>query len=359
MDDAAMRDPPRILVVDDNADNRDILEARLGAQGYDATAADGEEALAAARELLPDLILLDVMMPKLDGIEVCRRLKADPSLPFMPIILVTAKADPQDVVAGLEAGADEYLTKPVDHAALVARVRSMLRIKALHDTVQAAGGGARRLEPDARAARGRAGRRDRAGRPPQALPLAAGRRPDRLGRGRRAALESHRREVTVVFCDLRGFTAFAETAEPEEVMGVLREYHAALGALIHRFEGTLERFAGDGLMVLFNDPGALPRPAVRAVRMAVGDARRGRELRRLAGPRLRARLRGRHRPRLRHPGPDRLRGPLRLRRDRRRRQPRGAAVRRGPGRPDPGQPAGGRGRREHRRARAAALSTSS
>ena len=88
-----------------------------------------------AREREPDLILLDIMMPKMDGIEVCRRIKGDPSLPFMPIIMVTAKADSKDVVAGLEAGGDEYLTKPVDHAALVARVKSMLRIKALHDTV--------------------------------------------------------------------------------------------------------------------------------------------------------------------------------------------------------------------------------
>src|SRR6266545_449985 len=132
-----MHSPPRILIVDDNETNRDILVTRLGTHGYELTqAADGEEALAAAKEQLPDLILLDVMMPKLDGVEVCRRLKGDPNLPFMPIILVTAKTDSKDVVAGLEAGADEYLTKPVDQAALVARVKSMLRIKALHDTVQ-------------------------------------------------------------------------------------------------------------------------------------------------------------------------------------------------------------------------------
>jgi DNA-binding response OmpR family regulator len=132
-----MRTPPRILIVDDNAANVDILRARLAAHGYElVTAADGEEALAAAREHLPDLILLDVMMPKLDGIEVCRRLRADASMPFIPIVLVTAKSDPKDVVAALEAGGDEYLTKPVDHASLVARVKSMLRIKSLHDQVQ-------------------------------------------------------------------------------------------------------------------------------------------------------------------------------------------------------------------------------
>ncbi|MBI3457341.1 MAG: response regulator, partial [Candidatus Rokubacteria bacterium] len=133
-----MRTPPRILVADDNPMNLDILETRLAAHGYEVlTASDGEAALALARSSQPDLILLDVMMPKLDGLDVCRQLRGDPSLPFVPIILVTAKGDPKDIVAGLEAGGDEYLTKPVDQAALVARVKSMLRIKGLHDTVQA------------------------------------------------------------------------------------------------------------------------------------------------------------------------------------------------------------------------------
>src|SRR2546422_1020846 len=132
-----MRTPPHILGVDDNPVNVDTLRTRLAVHGYEIlTAADGEEALVVARAKQPDLILLDVMMPKMDGIQVCRELRADSSLPFMPIILVTAKTDSKDVVAGLEAGGDEYLTKPVDQAALVARVQSMLRVKALHDTVQ-------------------------------------------------------------------------------------------------------------------------------------------------------------------------------------------------------------------------------
>lgn len=131
-----MRTPPLILIVDDNPANVEIFEMRLAANDYEIiTATDGEAGLSMARDCLPDLVLLDIMMPKMDGIEVCRHLRADSSLPFMPIIMVTAKTDSKDVVAGLEAGADEYLTKPVDHAALVARVRSMLRIKSLHDTV--------------------------------------------------------------------------------------------------------------------------------------------------------------------------------------------------------------------------------
>src|SRR5580704_9458124 len=132
-----MREPPRILVVDDVPDNIDILQMRLESQGYEVvTAADGVEALEKTRELLPDLVLLDIMMPRLDGIETVKQLKADASLPFIPVILVTAKSDTKDVVAGLENGGDDYLTKPVDHAALMARLRAMLRIKALHDTVQ-------------------------------------------------------------------------------------------------------------------------------------------------------------------------------------------------------------------------------
>ncbi len=271
-----MRTPPAILVVDDNPINLDIVQTCLSVDGYEIlTASDGEEALAIARAQRPDLILLDIMMPKMDGIEVCRHLKADPSLPFMPIIMVTAKADSKDIVGGLEAGGDEYLTKPVDPAALVARVKSMLRIKALHDTVQQQ---AVRLEVQAlqlselnRTLEERVlkqvGELERVGRlkrflPPQVAELI-------LSSGDEKFLESHRREITVVFCDLRGFTAFAETVEPEEVMGILREYHAAVGSLIFQFEGTLEHFAGDGLMVFFNDPLPCPDPAARAVRMAL------------------------------------------------------------------------------------------
>jgi adenylate cyclase len=280
-----MRTPPQILVVDDSPVNVDLLQTRLEASGYEVlTAGDGEQGLAVAKQHQPDLILLDVMMPKMDGLEVCRQLRADPSLPFMPIILVTAKAESDDVVAGLEAGGDEYLTKPVDQAALVARVKSMLRMKALHDTVQ---GQAATLEAQAaqleewnRTLQERVdeqlGELERMGTlkrflSPQVAEVV-------LSAGGDGVLESHRREITVVFCDLRGFTAFSETAEPEEVMGVLREYHNAIGELIFRYEGTLERFAGDGLMVFFNDPVPCPDPTSRAVQMALAMRERVTEL---------------------------------------------------------------------------------
>jgi class 3 adenylate cyclase len=264
-----MRDPARILVVDDNEANRDILKVRLAAQGYEILeAADGEAAIAAARLHRPDLILLDVMMPKLDGIEACRRIKADPELPFTPVVLVTAKADTRDVVEGLDAGADEYLTKPVDATALVARVRSVLRLKALHDQVrqqaEALAEWNRSLE---RRVAEQVAQMERMGRlkrflSPQVAELI-------VSAGDESVLDGHRRAVTVLFCDLRGFTSFSETSEPEDVMAVLREYHQALGPLIHKYEGTVERFTGDGLMVWFNDPLPCDDPSERAVRMAV------------------------------------------------------------------------------------------
>jgi len=271
-----MRDPPLVLVVDDVPDNVEILQMRLEAQGYEvATAEDGVEALNKTRALQPDLILLDIMMPKMDGIAVVKELKADTALPFIPVILVTAKADGADVIAGLESGGDDYLTKPVDHAALSARVRAMLRIKSLHDTVQVQ---ARRLGDQAAELAGwnktleervaaQVTEIERIGRlkrflPPQIVETI-------VSSGGEAILESHRRDIVVLFCDMRGFTALAETAEPEDVMAVLNEYHAALGPLIHRYEGMIDSFTGDGLIVIFNDPLPCPDAALRAVRLAV------------------------------------------------------------------------------------------
>ena len=271
-----MREPPLILVVDDVPDNVEILQLRLESQGYEVIAAgDGEAALAIVRDKLPDLVLLDIMMPKLDGIATVKQLKADTALPFIPVILVTARADAKDVIAGLEAGGDDYLTKPVDQAALMARVRAMLRIKGLHDTVQEQ---ARRLEDQAgelalwnKELEGRVqtqlGQIERMGAlkrflAPQLAELI-------IARGEDSVLATHRRDIVVVFGDLRGYTAFAETAEPEELLDLLNAYHAAVGPIVTRAEGTLDHFSGDGIMVFFNDPMPCPDPAERALRMVV------------------------------------------------------------------------------------------
>lgn len=274
-----MRTPARVLIADDNPDNREIFQTRLATQGYEiVVATDGEEALSFAREYTPDLLLLDVMMPKIDGVDVCRTLRADPSLPFIPIIMITAKSSTQDVITALEAGADEYLTKPVDHAALVARVKSMLRLKALADTVNEQ---SRKLaEWNATLERRVAdqikqlealSRLRRFFSPQLAEAIMNGDAHDPLA--------THRREIVVVFLDLRGFTAFAEVSEPEEVMRVLRDYHSAMGKLILEHEGTLERFTGDGIMIFFNDPVVVANPAERALRMALAMRDRVNELR--------------------------------------------------------------------------------
>jgi class 3 adenylate cyclase/CheY-like chemotaxis protein len=272
-----LRNPPRILVVDDNPTNLEVLRVRLNSQGYEvATAVDGEDALVRARELDPDLVLLDVMMPKLDGISVLKELKRDATLRFIPVILVTAKADTRDVVNGLEAGGDDYLTKPFEQAALVARVRSLLRIKDLHDTVQLQAeqlkeqtdqlsSWNRLLEQrvaDQLTEIERIGRLQRFLAPQVAHVIASSDAPESL-------LASHRREITVLFCDLRNFTAFTEASEPEEVMTVLREYHENVGELIFKYEGTLERFLGDGIMIVFNDPIPCTNHTERAVRLAI------------------------------------------------------------------------------------------
>jgi adenylate cyclase len=257
-----MRDPARILVVDDIADNVEILRMRLVSLGYEVVVAeDGEQALAKVRETLPDLILLDIMMPKINGLEVVKRLKSDATLPFIPVILVTAKVDSKDVVTGIDAGGDDYLTKPVEHGALVARVRAMLRIKALHDEVQTLNEGLAAKVRDQVEELARMGRLRRFLAPQVAQAI--------VSAGDAAVLAKRRGEVVALFCDLRGFTGFSETAEPEDVLTVLDEYHAATGPLIQKHEGTLEGFRGDGMMVLFNAPLPCPDAPQRAARMAV------------------------------------------------------------------------------------------
>ncbi len=235
------------------------------------TAASGPRALDLVDRERPDLVLLDVVMPEMSGYEVCRKLRENAPTSMTPVVMVTALDPVQERVKGIEAGADDFLTKPINQAELLARVRSLLRIKQLHDELIELNRTLERRVQEQVAQLERLGRLKRFFSPQLAELIVAG--------GAEDPLKTHRREITVVFLDLRGFTAFAETAEPEEVMGVLREYHGEMGRMVLEHEGTLERFTGDGMMIFFNDPVPVPNAAERAVRMAVAMRDRVAELR--------------------------------------------------------------------------------
>ncbi len=266
-----MTTPAKILVVDDTPQNVKLLADLLAVKGYAvATASSGAEALEKVEKEQPDLVLLDVVMPEMSGYEVCRQIRDNRATAMLPVVMVTALDPAQERVKGIEAGADDFLTKPINRQELLARVKSLLRIKVLHDELAEWN---RTLEQRVQAQVGQLERLARLKRffsPQLAEMIVSGDADD--------PLKSHRREITVVFLDLRGFTSFAETSEPEEVMGVLREYHTEMGRLILEHEGTLERFTGDGMMIFFNDPVPVSDAPERAVRMAVAMRQRVDEL---------------------------------------------------------------------------------
>ena len=260
-------DTATILVVDDAPQNVRLMEAVLTANGYTVvSAASGPEALERVLAAQPDLVLLDIQMPEMDGYEVCRRIRSDSATRFLPVVMITS-SDAEIRVNAIEAGADDFITKPFNKDELLGRVRSLVRIKRYHDTIEAQAAELAALNSGLEAQVAE-----------QVAEL------ERLSHLRRflsptlaevvlqqgeAMLESHRREIAVLFADLRGWTAFSATTEPEEVMGVIRVFHSAMGEQIMRFEATVGWFAGDGLMVWFNDPIPVPDPATRAVRTAV------------------------------------------------------------------------------------------
>jgi len=232
------------------------------------TAANGEEALARMAADGPDIVLLDVMMPGLSGYDVCRRIRANPATALLPVVMVTSLDPQQERIHGIEAGADDFLSKPINQPELFARVRSLLRIKSLQDEVRRQAEALRewnvKLEDRVREQVGELERLAQLKRffaPAVADAI--------LTAGEQSILTPHRREICYVFVDLRGFTAFTDSAEPEEVQAVLHDYHATMGPLIAEHEGTLDRFAGDGILVFFNDPLPTVEPAKRAARMAI------------------------------------------------------------------------------------------
>jgi class 3 adenylate cyclase len=261
--------PAKILVVDDTLPNVKLLADLLDASGYEVgTAHSGLEALEQVAKFQPDLVLLDIVMPDLDGYEVCRGIRQNPETSLLPVVMVTALDPAEERVKGIDAGADDFLTKPINRAELMARVRSLLRIRAMHVTIeeqaQKLAEWNRTLEQRVQeqlAELERVSRLKRFFSPHLAEAIVAGDAED--------PLKPHRSKLTVTFLDIRGFTAFAESEEPEEMMAVLREFHKEIGHLIMKHQGTLERFTGDGMMIFFNDPIPIPNPEECAVRMAL------------------------------------------------------------------------------------------
>ena len=251
----------RILVIDDQRANAEMLAEALRGRGYDvATANEGRVALEEIARTRPDLVISDILMPGMDGFELCRRLRAQPATALLPVVLVTSLDQQVERVRGLEAGADDFLSKPVNWEELFARVRSLLRVKSLQDELKELNQKLEQRVVEQVAQLHRLGRLKRFFSKPVAEAIIA---------GGEELLEPHRREITAVFLDLRGFTAFTDRADPEQVLDLLRAYHTTLGRTVGEFSGTLEHFAGDGVMIFFNDPLPVDRPAERAVRMAL------------------------------------------------------------------------------------------
>jgi adenylate cyclase len=250
----------KILVVDDVPENVRLLEAVLVPRGYEVVSAtSGTEALGLVDKEEPDLILLDVVMPEMDGYAVCRSLRENEDTAVLPVIMVTSSIGPEKTKA-IEAGADDFIPKPFNHDELLTRVKSLLRIKRYHDTIKDLN---RTLEQRVQDQVGELERLRELRRflSPQLADAI-------VKAGDKSVLASHRRQVAVLFCDLRGYTNFADSVEPEELMGVLGEFHEVIGRLVGRFEATVGALAGDGVELFFNDPIEIEDPGFRAVQLA-------------------------------------------------------------------------------------------
>ncbi len=236
---------PLVLVVDDNADMRRYLNQLLGRTFRTVSAKDGVEALEHAKTHRPALILTDGMMPRMSGYDLLKALRAEQSLRSIPVIFLTARAGSDAHVESLQAGADDYIAKPFDENELLARVSNLIRTRAQEREL-------RELQKEKMAQF----------LPPHVADMILSGDQDEF-------LKGHRAEISVAFVDLRGFTAFAETAEPEDLMAVLRQYQSVIGEVVSEFDGTLERFSGDAIMIFFNDPLPVPNHRHQVTRMAL------------------------------------------------------------------------------------------
>ena len=256
----------RILVVDDVRENVRLLEAVLEAHGYEVVSAtDGHAALELAVSTKPDLVLLDVLMPQPDGYTVCRRLREQDETAVLPVIMLTA-SEGAEKTRSIEAGADDFITKPFNQEELLIRIRSLLRIKRYHDTIKSQAVELRdlnrTLEKRVRTQLEQLERLQRLRRflSPQLAEAI-------VSSGDESILRSHRRQVAMIFVDLRGWTTFVDAVEPEELMRVLREFHDTIGGLVRRFDATVGFIEGDGVQLFFNDPIEVPDAALRAIRL--------------------------------------------------------------------------------------------
>ena len=249
----------KILVVDDIPENVRLLEAVLVPRGYKVVAANnGAEALDLVESERPDLILLDVVMPGMDGYAVCQRLRESEETAVLPVIMVTSSIGEEKTKA-IEAGADDFIPKPFNHDELLTRVRSLLRIKRYHDTIKELNRTLEQRVEEQVQELERLGELRRFLSPQLAEAI--------VHSGDQSVLQSHRRELAMLFADLRGWTSFADSVEPEELMRVLREFHDVVGTLVTRFDATVGFLQGDGVQLFFNDPIQIPDFALQAVRM--------------------------------------------------------------------------------------------
>lgn len=246
----------RILMVDDTVKNLQVLGAILRQEGYRLAAArNGREALDAATAAPPDLILLDVTMPELDGYETCERLKADPTTRDVPVIFLTARVEQDDILRGFEVGGVDYVTKPFNAAELLVRVRTHLELKyAREKLLELAGKLGKYLSPQVYAS---------------------------IFRGERdAAITSYRRDLTVLFADIVGFTSRTEEMEHTALTAWLNRYLNEMARITLDHGGTLDKFIGDAVMVFFGDPTSAgpSQNALQCVQMAIAMQAKAREL---------------------------------------------------------------------------------